>query len=55
MAIVLPSLDPNEKFKGVVEELIGSGFEHIVVSTTAAMRSICTGSRRLPRMSSVLY
>ena len=31
MAIVLPSLDPNEKFKGVVEELIGSGFEHIVI------------------------
>ena len=31
MAIILPSLDPNEKFKGVVEELIGSGFEHIVI------------------------
>ena len=31
MAIVLPSLDPNEKFKGVVEELIGRGFEHIVI------------------------
>ena len=31
MAIVLPSLDPDEKFKGVVEELIGRGFEHIVI------------------------
>ena len=26
MAIILPSLDPNEKFKGVVEELIESGY-----------------------------
>ena len=31
MAIILPSLDPNEKFKGVVEGLIESGFEHIVI------------------------
>ena len=30
-AIVLPSLDPDEKFIGVVEGLIWKGFEHIVI------------------------
>jgi len=30
-AIVLPSLDPDKKFSGVVRELIESGFENIVI------------------------
>ena len=30
-AIVLPSLDPDKKFKGVVEGLGRSGFQHIVI------------------------
>lgn len=30
-AIVLPSLDPDKKFTGVVNGLIESGFEHIVI------------------------
>ncbi|MDO5444959.1 MAG: glycosyltransferase family 2 protein [Eubacteriales bacterium] len=31
LAIVLPSLDPDAKFKGVVDGLINSGFENIVI------------------------
>lgn len=30
-AIVLPSLDPDEKFAGVVAALVEKGFEHIVI------------------------
>jgi len=30
-AIVLPSLDPDAKFRGVVEGLLEKGFEHIVI------------------------
>jgi len=30
-AIVLPSLDPDEKFKGVVEGLLKEGFQHVVI------------------------
>lgn len=30
-AIVLPSLDPDAKFRGVVEGLVNKGFEHIVI------------------------
>ena len=31
VAIVLPSLDPDEKFSRVVDGLVESGFEHIVI------------------------
>lgn len=31
LAIVLPSLDPDKKFKAVVDGLIEKGFEHIVI------------------------
>lgn len=31
VAIVLPSLDPDEKFSRVVEGLVESGFQHIVI------------------------
>ena len=31
LAIVLPSLDPDKKFKGVVDGLIENGFSHIVI------------------------
>ncbi len=31
LAIVLPSLDPDKKFQGVVEGLVANGFEHIVI------------------------
>jgi len=30
-AIVLPSLDPDEKFQGVVEGLLREGFQHVVI------------------------
>ena len=30
-AIVLPSLDPDKKFRAVVKGLIDKGFEHIVI------------------------
>ena len=30
-AIVLPSLDPDAKFAGVVEDLVEKGFQHIVI------------------------
>ena len=31
VAIVLPSLDPDEKFVGVVDGLVSSGFRHIII------------------------
>ena len=31
VAVVLPSLDPDEKFAGVVDGLVEDGFEHIVI------------------------
>ena len=31
LAIVLPSLDPDSKFSGVVRGLVDAGFEHIVI------------------------
>ena len=31
LAIVLPSLDPDKKFKAVVDGLVEKGFEHIVI------------------------
>ena len=31
MTVILPSLDPDEKLGGVVDSLIASGFEHIVI------------------------
>lgn len=31
LAIILPSLDPDEKFSGVVKGLVEAGFKHIVV------------------------
>ena len=31
LAIVLPSLDPDKKFLGVVDGLVANGFEHIVI------------------------
>ena len=31
LAIVLPSLNPDEKFLGVLQELLGAGFQHIVI------------------------
>ena len=31
LAIVLPSLDPDNKFDRVVEELVNTGFSHIVI------------------------
>ena len=31
LAIVLPSLDPDRKFLGVVDGLVANGFEHIVI------------------------
>lgn len=31
LAVVLPSLDPDEKFSGVVKGLVDSGFENIVI------------------------
>lgn len=31
LAIVLPSLDPDDKFRAVVQGLLDSGFEHIVI------------------------
>ena len=30
-AVILPSLDPDKKFKAVVDGLVGAGFEHIVI------------------------
>ena len=31
LAIVLPSLNPDYKFKGVVDGLVENGFQHIVI------------------------
>ena len=31
VAIILPSLNPDEKFSGVVDGLIESGFQHLVI------------------------
>ena len=54
-AIVLPSLDPDAKFRAVVEGLLKKGFEHIVIvndgSAAENLRAAACKRKLLPRQT----